>query len=202
MWELISLYREDPAKAAEYLYENTALFISQTRIRNLEKRFGAEDLYNDCFLKLYERLQKSLDSDKDYHEKQVYRYLRQRLRWYMINRTREPITLYESVLNPEQISEWKKGKEEHLKDRYGLDWPDLVQNQYIKDLFYLFVWWLEWEERMVMSMRYMWGESLKNIASHLWKSEKEVYTIHWRLLKRADDFLLNNELWNYISAGS
>ena len=95
MWKLLDLYKNDLNAWREYLYKNMSVFSNIKN--NIAIWKNAEDIYQDTFYVIDRYIQKSI---KDcYDEKQIYKYIKLRVRWELINRIKK----YAEENNQKQI---------------------------------------------------------------------------------------------------
>lgn len=168
------------------LFYNMNRFITDSRINIWDdSRDKYDDIHNDLFLKIDERLLKSVE--EWFENKQAFSYIRKRARWFM--------------LNSQDVS---RDKEKYVKCFTELEWTEYdVYNiedytQLIKlDMFWNSEWLLDAilslsdKHRSIMLLKYMSWENYKinDIAKHIWRSQYETLCEHEQALVNIKNIL-------------
>lgn len=95
MWKLLDFYKNDIDKWREYLYDNMSVF---SNIRQTSALWpNAKDIYNDTYMVIDNIIQDSIV--KWYDERQIYKYIKIRVRGELINRVKK----YADEFNQKQL---------------------------------------------------------------------------------------------------
>jgi len=176
MWVLIDLYKNNLDKWREYLYDNMSVFWNVKNIINMTPYY-AKDIYNDIFLILDRVIQESIV--KWFDEKQIYTYIKTRVRWEIYNRAKKHWW--------EVWSEYWADEEEVLHDDYKE-----VNNSFSKEIIEWFVYTMEEPYKTVVLLTHFFTppKTFKQIWNLLRCKEQKVHFYH----KEAMD-LIRAELW-------
>jgi len=102
MWKLLDLYKTDLDKWREYLYRHMSIFSWWKDLLNIW--YASKDIYNDIFLVIDRCI---LNSIEEYEEKQIYKYIKTRVRWELINRRNKSMTEVWLHLMPSEVEDWE-----------------------------------------------------------------------------------------------
>lgn len=163
MGTLIELYKTDLAKGREYLYNNMEVFISWSEFFLLEKNFM--DIKHSLLFVLDEALIKSVH---EYGERQIYNYIRKRVRWFLINSKFWAMEWW--VLTPENM----ESVAENWREEFDHD--KTIANEMMSNVIKEYVLQLPEEQKQVVLLRLFTEppRSNKDIAHMLGKKESHI----------------------------
>lgn len=163
MGTLIHLYKTDLQQGREYLYNNMEVFIAGSEFFLLEKNFM--DIKHSLLFVLDESLIKSVET---YWERQIYNYIRKRVRWFLINA--KFWALEWGILTPENMESIAENWREDF------EYDDTIANNMMSDLIKEYVIQLPEEQKQVVLLRLFTDppRSNKDIATLLWKKESHI----------------------------
>lgn len=170
MATLIDLYKNDLSKWREYLYNNLEVFISGTEFYVWKQYYM--DIKHDLFIILDDSIKKSVDV---YWERQIYNYIRKRVRWHLIN-----CKFWLSEFESATVESWES------YDSSEKIWIDIMVEK-VKE----YVLQLPIEQKTVMLMR-MFTEPAytnKEIAEYLNKKESHISRTYKKVMVKIQKVL-------------
>lgn len=178
MGKLLDLYKNDIDKWREYLYDNLSVFSWWRSVLNIW--YAAKDIYNDIFLVIDWVIIKSLDK---FDEKQIYKYIKTRVRWELINRKNKSSDEVWNHLIPNEIENKK-------------DWLDILNNEYLYNIISNIIIKLEEPYKTIMLLYHMCKpkRTFKQIWLTLWCSEQQVSSDYNKAVKFIQNILQDENI--------
>ncbi len=184
MWKLLALYKENLDLGREYLYQHMSVFSNVKHTLAIWPH--AKDIYNDIFMVIDGVIQKSIDV---FDEKQIYKYIKTRIRWELTNRTKK----YWDEINQKQIPT----EDSHWEFVWKSNPLDDINDEYLMSIVSDEVFDLEEPFKTIIILHHLVRpkKTFKQIWIALWTNEQAISADYNRAIKILQSKLKDEDLY-------